>query len=372
MVRLAFRNLFQNRLRLLLSTGGLALALLLILALDAIFAGLNRQVAAYIDHSGADVWVAQSGVRNMHMASSTMPAAVAQQVSQVAGVASVTPIDYFTGGLDIGRQSHIVYVIGLPPAPSAGTPWTVVAGRSVPRDGEVVIDKTVADAEQIGIGSDAYILNQRFRVAGLTRGTLTIVNSIAFITNHDFKLIRRTPGTVSYLLVKASSGTTTSALAASINRQVPDVTAIGTAQFAAEERSALATMVTDLVNIMNIVGLLIGLAVMALSVYTATLARRSEYGVLKAVGARNRDLYLAVIGQAAISVLLALGLSAALTAVLVLVVPAIRPGLDMQMSVVSLAKVAGMAFAITAVAAALPIRQIAGLDPSVVFRRRIA
>lgn len=372
MVRLAFRNQFQSPLRLLLSTTGLGLALLLVLALDAIFAGLNEQVAAYIDHSNADVWVAQSGVHNMHMAASTMPSVVEQQVSQVAGVESATPIDYFTGGLDIGGQSHIAYVIGLPPAPAAGTPWAVVAGRSVPRDGEVVIDKTVADAERIGIGSDAYILGRRFRVAGVTRGTLTIVNSIAFITDHDFDLIRGTSGTVSYLLVKASSGTTPSALAAAINRAVPGVTATTATQFAVEERAALATMVTDLVSIMNLVGVLIGLAVMALSVYTATLTRRAEYGVLKALGARNRDLYVAVIGQAAINVLLALVLSTALTAVLVLVVPAIRPGLDMQMSVASLVKVSGMAFAITAVAAALPIRQIANLDPAQVFRRKVA
>ena len=372
MLRLAFRNQFQSRLRLLLSTGGLALALLLVLSLDAIFAGLSEQVAAYIDHSRADVWVSQSGVRNMHMATSTMPATAAEQVSQVAGVASVTPIDYFTGGIDIGRQSHIAYVIGLPPDPKAGTAWDVVAGDSVPRDGEVVIDKTVADAEHIGIGSEAYILNQGFRVTGLTRGTLTIVNSIAFITDHDFDQIRRTTGTVSYLLVKAIPGTTASSLAAAINQQVPGVTATTTAQFAVEERSALATMVTDLVSIMNIVGLLIGLAVMALSVYTATLGRRAEYGVLKAVGAHNRDLYVAVIGQAAISVLLALALSTALTALLVVVVPVVRPGLDMQMSLASLVKVAGMAFAITAVAAALPIRQIASLDPAQVFRRKVA
>lgn len=372
MLRLAFRNQFQSRLRLLLATGGLALALLLVLALDAIFAGLNQQVAAYIDHSGADVWVAQSGVRNMHMAASTMPASVERQVSQVAGVESVTPIDYFTGGLDIGRQSHIAYVIGLPAAPMAGTAWELVAGRSVPSDGEVVIDKTVADAERIGIDSDVYILNQRFRVAGLTRGTLTIVNSIAFITARDFESIRRTSGTVSYLLVKRNSATSATALAAAINRQVPGVTATTATQFAAEERAALATMVTDLVSIMNVVGLLIGLAVMALSVYTATLARRSEYGVLKAVGARNRDLYVAVIGQAGISLFMALGFSVALTAVLVVLVPAARPGLEMQMSLTSLVKVAGMALAVTGLAAALPIWQVARLDPAQVFRRKVA
>jgi hypothetical protein len=68
MTRLAFRNLFQNRVRLIISTGGVALALLLILALDAIFTGVEQRITAYIDYSGADIWVSQSDVFNMHMA----------------------------------------------------------------------------------------------------------------------------------------------------------------------------------------------------------------------------------------------------------------------------------------------------------------
>ena len=59
MIRLAFRNLFQNKIRLVISVGGVALALLLILSLDAIFRGVEQRVTAYIDHSGADIWVSQ-------------------------------------------------------------------------------------------------------------------------------------------------------------------------------------------------------------------------------------------------------------------------------------------------------------------------
>ena len=48
MISLAFHNLFQNRVRLLISVGGVALALLLILSLDAVFTGVERQITAYI------------------------------------------------------------------------------------------------------------------------------------------------------------------------------------------------------------------------------------------------------------------------------------------------------------------------------------
>jgi putative ABC transport system permease protein len=372
MLRLAVRNLFQGRVRLLMSTGGLGLALLLVLTLDAIFAGAESQVSAYIDYSRAEVWVAQQGVRNMHMASSTLPAALGERVRTVPGVASVTPILYLLSTVDTGKDNRLAYVIGLPSDPAAGAPWRVVAGHGVPAPGEAVIDRSVADSSGIGVGSEVAIINRRFHVAGLTDGTLTIVNSVAFISLRDFMDIRRSPDTVSYLLVQTTGSESSATIARAIEREVGGVTALSRTDFSEQERRVVAGMSTDIVAIMNLVGLLIGLAVMALSVYTAALARRAEYGVLKAVGAGNRDLYLVVVVQAGISLLLGLAVSVLLTLLLSLGVPLVKPGIAMEMTVTSVIKVTSMALVIAAVAPVLPVRQMAGLDPSAVFRRKVA
>ena len=372
MLRLAVRNLFQGKVRLLISTAGVALALLLVLTLDAIWAGSESQVSSYIDRSGADVWVAQQGVRNMHMASSTLPAALADRVRSVPGVASVTPILYLLSTFDTGHDTHVAYVIGLPPDPAAGAPWRVAAGTGVPGVGEAVIDRSVAEASGIGLGSQLTILNNRFRVAGLTDGTLNIVNSIVFISMADFMRIRESTDTVSYLLVKVQSGQAPDVVAATIQRDVGGVTALSRAAFSAEERKVIAGMSTDIIAIVNLVGLLIGLAVMALSVYTSTLARRAEYGVLKAIGAHNRDLYAVVIFQAGIGLLLGLAVSVVMTLLLAEVVPLFKPSLALEMSLGSVVKVALMAGAIAVASAVLPIRQIAHLDPALVFRRKVA
>ena len=372
MVHLAARNLFQGKVRLLMSTGGLALALLLVLALDGIWMGSESRVSAYIDRSGADVWVAQAGVRNMHMASSTLPAAMADRVRSVSGVASVTPILYLLSTFDTGRDTHVAYVIGLPPEPAAGGPWRVVAGNGVPGPGETVIDRTVAESSGIGLGGQVDILNSHFRVVGLTEGTLSIVNSIAFISMADFARIRRNPETVSYLLVKVVSGQSPDRVAAAIEGEVGNVSALSRPAFSAEERKVIAGMSTDIVSIMNLIGLLIGLAVMGLSVYTSTLARRAEYGVLKAIGASNRDLYGVVLVQAAAGLILGLAVSILLTLLLSIAVPLVKPSIAMEMSLGSVIKVASMALVIVAAAAVLPVRQIASLDPAMVFRRKVS
>lgn len=371
MMQLALRNLLQNKTRLFISTAGLALALLLILSLDSIFLGAESRISAYVDRSGADVWVSQAGVRNMHMASSTLPASLGDRVRAVPGVTSVTPILYVLSVVNTGHGNALSYLIGLPPNPAAGAPWKVTAGTGVPGLGEAVIDRTVAQASGLGLGATVTILNNKFRVVGLTDGTVSIVNSVAFISMADFMRIRANSESVSYLLVKVAPGSSPDAIAGRIEREVGGVTAVSRVAFGNEERKVVEAMSTDLINIMNTMGLLIGLAVLALSIYTATLARRAEYGVLKAMGARNRDLYKVVLTQAAFGLLLGLAFSVALVLTLSSAIPLVRPNLALDVSLMSVAKVAVIALVIGALAAVLPVRQIAGLDPATIFRRRI-
>ncbi len=368
MTLLAFRNLFQNKARLVISVGGVALALMLILSLDAIFTGMERRVTAYIDQSGADVFVSQSGVRNMHMASSWLAASAQEEVEAVSGVESVTPILYITNMIVIGDERNLAYIIGLPEDAKAGGAWKVPAGRGQPEPGETVIDRGVAEKSGAAPGDEVEILGRKFEIVGLSEGTASLVNSVAFISMADFAALRGTPGSVSFLLVKVKPGDSAESVAARIESEVNGVTAQSTTQFAEQERKVIKDMSTDVIAMMNIIGFLIGLAVMALTVYTATFARRAEYGVLKALGARNSHLYRAVLMQAFISVALGFALGLIFTLAVSAVAPRLSLTLALEVSGASLIKVGGVSLIIGGLAAILPIRQIAGLDPAMVFR----
>lgn len=380
MMRLAFRNLFQSKMRLAISVGGVALALMLMLALGAIFTGAERQITAFIDRSGADVFVAQKGVRNLHMVSSWLPNSVVGEVSGVQGVQSVTPIMYVAGMIETGKERNLAYIIGLPPDPIMGKAWRVVEGATVPAPGEIVLDRAVAAQSGLRLGDTVRVLGLQLRIAGLSEGTMSITNSVAFITMADFERMRSAGGesgvdgaaqAVSFVLVKAAPGETPDALAARIEAKVEGVTAQSRAAFAGQERNLVKDMAADVLTIMNLVGFAIGLAVMSLTIYTATLARRAEYGALKALGARNRDLSWAVLTQAVASVVLGLALGLAFTLALSMLLPALDSTVALQVSGASLAQVGIASLIIAGLSALLPIRQIAGLDPATVFRRRI-
>src|SRR5512143_3707743 len=144
MLRLAFRNLFQNKVRLIISVGGVALALLLSLSLDAILEGIQQQVTTYIDQSDADIFVAQEGVRNMHMASSWLPASTVGKVRAVRGVELATPILYVTNVIEANDNRNLAYIIGLPPGANVGGPQRIAEGVTIPVKSKAIIDRAVA------------------------------------------------------------------------------------------------------------------------------------------------------------------------------------------------------------------------------------
>ena len=368
MLRLAIRNLFQSKARLLITAGGVALSLMLILALDAIFQGVEKQVTAYIDQSGADVFVAQEGVRNMHMASSSLRASALGRVEAVDGVASVTPILYVTNVVSIGDSRNVVYVIGLPRGARVGGPSRVVEGHGIPGPGEAVIDRAVAAKAGVGLGDQVKILGREFTISGLTTGTVNLVSSVTFISMQDFRQALGGTDAVSFLLVRARKGVSAAELASRIEASVKGVTAQTTAAFSDQERRVIRDMSTDLIAIMNLVGLLISLAVMALTTYTATLSRRAEYGVLKALGARNADLRLTVVFQAMLSVAISFSVGLALTFLLAALVPLTAMNLALLVSGESLLKVGALSLSIAGASALLPVVQIGRLDPARVFR----
>lgn len=368
MIRLAFRNLFQNKVRLTISVGGVALALMLILSLDAIFTGVEQRITVYIHNSGADIFVAQTGVRNLHMASSSLPNSVRRKVKAVSGVAAVTPILYLSNNVVVGDERSLAYIIGLPENAETGGPWKVSSGRWLPGEGEAIIDRNVAEKAGVHLGDEVEILGEEFEVAGLSEETSSLVNSVAFISMDDFEDLRGSYDTFSFLLVKVRDGETPEVVAARIQAQVRDVTVQTREGFASQERQVVKDMSTDVITIMNLIGFLIGLAVMALTVYTATLARRAEYGVLKALGARNGHLYRTVLAQAVLSVSFGFGIGLAITLLLSAIVPSLGLSMVMEISLRSLLKVGSLSLVLAGIAALLPIRQIAGLDPAMVFR----
>jgi putative ABC transport system permease protein len=364
---MAWRNLFQNMTQFLLGVGGVTLALILMLALDALMAGSEEGLVAYIEQAGADVFIAQDGVKNMHMASSAITRSDLRLAARADGVISASPILYTTSVIKVNQADVLSYIIGVDPHEALGGPRSVIAGTTRLGYGDVIIDQAVARVQGVWLGDEIEIFGETFTVVGITVGLTSIVNSIAFIHYRDFEQLRAGQA-LSYALLDVAPGHDVEAVAQAITERDEDVNALTAAAFSREERQIIKDMMTEVLNIMNFSGFLIGLAVTALTLYTATLNKRQEYGVLKAIGAKNRQLYAVVIAQAFLSLGIGFGMAIGFVLLLGLIVPVIVPGIGVTLTGSGIARVLVSSLSIGILSGLAPATQVAKLDPAQVFR----
>lgn len=364
-VPVARRNLTGQRARLAMSVGGVGLALLLVLTLNAVFAGVTRQVTAYVDHSGADVIVAQRGVTTMHMSNSSLPLATVQRVRRVPGVAGVAPILYRSVVLKTGQGQAYTYLIGFR---GKGGPWGAVEGGRVPPPGGVVLDRQVATRLGVGLGDGITIAGRTVRVTGLMSGTTSIVSSVSFLDFATFAHAAGAMRSASYLLVRARPGISAARLATALQAALPDASVQTRAQFSSAERHTVGDMSTSLIAGLTLVGFVIGVAVAGLSLYTATVVRVREYAVLRAIGLTARALYLVVLRQALVVVGVGLLVGLALLGVVSLLIGAFAPQVTVVVTAGDLAQAAVITLVIGLIASLFPVGRIVRTAPAAVFR----
>ncbi len=365
-VSLARKNLFQDRRRALLAISGVGASLVLVLVLDGIFAGAMHQVNAYMRNSPADVFVAQQDVRTMHMSQSALPPETVDAVAAVDGVAWAEGLRYTNSIVDTGDGQRISYVLGYDVATGRGGPRQLASGQP-PATGEVLVDDMVADELGIAIGDTVTVMGEPFRVSGTSTDGTNIVNTTVYIRTEDFARLHGDK--VAYVLVGANPGVAPEVLAERLAAALPDTTVQTRAEFARQEASVVRDMAADVMKIVTVIGFLIALAVIGLTLFTATLAKLREYGVVKALGAGSGRLAATVIAQAAWSVALGLVVAVVTSVVLGAAIGALTPNVTVLIQADSVVRTGVGALIVGALAALLPLRRVVRVDPATAFRR---
>src|SRR5512139_1200826 len=202
---LAFSNLLKEKTRLVLSVGGVALAVTLILVLNGFLTGMYRQITSYLDHSSGSVVVAQEDVVNLLGASSLLPAGIMTQVEAVRGVRDAAPILSQFVILDLHGKKQPTYMIGYDPDQGGG-PWELVAGHEPRTNREMVFDRVLAGRHGLIIGDLVEVLGKDFTIVGLSNGTTSWMTSFFFIRKPAAEDLLLAPGATSFLVLTTSEG----------------------------------------------------------------------------------------------------------------------------------------------------------------------
>ncbi|MBI3942829.1 MAG: ABC transporter permease, partial [Chloroflexi bacterium] len=296
---LARRNLFQDKTRLVLSVAGVALAVMLILLLSGLLSGIYRQISTYLNYTPGSIVVTQDGVTNLLGATSLLPPGTLNAVRQVAGVSEAIPVLSQFVILDLHGKKQPAYLVGYDPAVGGG-PWHLAAGREPQRDEEVVFDRVLAQQHDIALGNKIEVMGREFTVAGLSEDTTSWMASFFFMRKTAAEALLGAPGATSLLLVTPSAGTSVDVLRDRL-AGVKGTEVLLKREMVDNDAKLFARIFSTPLQLMVGIAFLIGILVVGMVIYAATMERQREYGVLKAMGARNSVLYGVVTTQALIA-----------------------------------------------------------------------
>jgi putative ABC transport system permease protein len=361
------RNLVQDKTRLILSIGGVALAVTLILILKGFLAGMNRQITSYLDHSPGSIVVAEEDVVNLLGAVSLIPDATAQRAENIRGVDRVIPILSQFIILDLHEKKQPAYMIGYDPREGGG-PWQLAEGREPSSKQEMVFDHVLADRHGLKIGDQIEVMGRDFTIVGLSRDTTSWMTSFFFIRKKDAEDLLLSPGATSFLFITTKRASNTEQILQRLN-ELSKVNALTKKNMSVNDLKLFAKIFSAPLRLMVGISFLVGTMIVGLIIYTAAIERQREYGVIKAIGAKNWFLYKIVVTQAvfasvtgsAIGILLANGAAQWIMSA--------RPQFLITLDPVDSAQalLAGLGMAL--IASIFPTRVVANLAPAEVFRK---
>lgn len=360
-VPLSRRNLLADRRRLAASAAGVGLAVMLILLLDGMWVGVQRQATVYTEKAGADLYVLQPGVRDLTAGAGTLPATTVDVVRADPGVAWASPVRTAYVILQLHARKVPAYVVGSVPGERGGA-WSLTAGRAPAADDEITVGRVLADRHSIRIGDSLEVMGRSLRVVGLSRTTGFMV-SYVFVTHAALDGLSASVGRTSFVLV----GTTQPDAVAGRLRS-GGLNVLGREEVSANNLDLATGIFGSPLRLMVAVGLAAGTMTIALTAYTAVVERRREYGIVKAMGATGRRLVGWALAQTL--ALAALGLVAgwALFFAGRALIDASRPQFAVVLTTGGLGRAIVAALAMALVAAVVPARRLAAMQPADAYR----
>jgi putative ABC transport system permease protein len=370
------KNLFSERTRLAISVGGVAVSVLLITFLLALFRGWNEKVGGFVENVDADIWIAREGTTDFLAAGSILPGEPPEELSTLPDVERaverwspliVRPMTASKDGTEMDVQ-----LVGYDPQSAMGGPVRIEEGKEFPGPGEVIVDEALSHRYGVDIDDTIAAAGRPWTVVGKSSGGDFVASQTIFVALDEAQEALGMDGLATFFLLQLKDPSQREQVAEYMTVESAQrewgILAITSDEFAADTRDRVLSDVIPILIVILILAFTVGFVVAALTIYTATVEKAREYGILKAVGFSNGYLYRVVFEQSLVTGILGFLIGAGLTIVVGPLTQEVVPQFVMFIRWQDVLGVAGFTLLMVLLAAYVPTRRLAAIDPVAVFK----
>ena len=373
-VDLATKSLLHDKLRFFITVSGVAFAVTLVFVQVGLFLGLMDNASLTIDQIDADLWVTSHNTPNVDFAH-TFPETYVKRVRSIDGVARADNLIvwFMNVSLPTGAVEG-TEVYALEDFSRWNFPQNVVEGNldDLRRGPYMVLDDSAKKRwGPFADGDYREVLGRRLEIIGRTVDAKSFTTTP--LTFMDFRLAQSLNesdlrGNTTYVLVKLAPGADVNAVRNEIQRRLPFNDVYTKAEWAKRSRSYWIDSTGLGLNmyITVFLGCLVGIVVVAQTLYTSTMEHIREFGTVKAIGGGNGEIYAILGKQATIAAVAGFALGALQAFALRPVMAKIDLKLIIPTSLYAIVFAGAIALCLSA--AVISFRKVATIDPALVFR----
>jgi putative ABC transport system permease protein len=305
LIRLAIKTLASDRGKLIAGIIGVTISVVLANVQGGLFLGLIGKASILVNRGQADIWVGYKGMHNVDFPHD-IPKRWLDRIRGIDGVEQAIPLSIGFSDMTLPDGSfESVVVIGAERDEKMGRFWDT-PGANCPEltqdDGIIVDDCDAYKLASPQIGEYREIGGLRSRVVGHCHGVLSFLVAPYVFTSLEraARFTGKAPEDCSYFLVRVAPDTDPKKVCDEINARLPYAEAMSASKYAAISVDFWMTRTGIGISFgaATMLGLLVGLAMVAQILYAMVLDRISEFATLKALGAREWEIVMILLGQA--------------------------------------------------------------------------
>lgn len=372
---LAIKTMFHEKMRFLITLMGITFSTILVLTQVGIYLGMMSNATAIIRNTPVDIWVASKNIQNFDFAN-PIPEERINKVRAIPEVESADKLIMTWGFIKLqngGKEQ--VQIVGYNPDTGVGAPWNIIFGDITDVKGGryMILDKT--SEQRLGrleVNSVWELSDKRFKLVGLSNGIKSFTTSpIVFMSYNQASIMASGPvqeGQTSFVVAKLKDKSKANKVAETLRALLKDNDVFTKDEFV--WKTVMYWTVQTGIGLgfflTAILGLVVGGSIVGQTIYANTMEHLKEFGTLKALGARNSDIYKVIFSQAGINAILGYIIGA-------LFIAATRGGIEKSGVPIYLDMriVIGFFFVISftcLLSAFFSVRKVRTIEPAMVFK----
>lgn len=373
-VKLAYRNLFHDRLSFFVTVVGILFSVVLVAVQSGIYLGSANKIATIIDAAPADLWIVPLGTKSYDD-----PSFLAGRERYLAlsapGVENSEDmlVSFARWRKPRGGETTVLLIGTAGDSPKA-LPANIIDGsrEALEAPNTVAIDRSYFNDLGVDkLGNRAELNGTSVKLVAITKRVRSFTTLPFVFTSIDEarQLSGANQEQASYQRVTLLPGADIETVRKEIAARLPDTEVLTQAEFRTRSQDywLKQTGAGAALDAGKLLGLIVGIVIVAQTLYSSTKDHINEFATLRALGAGAGYIVKVILIQAVLSGLIGyvLGMGLALTA--------IHFAQDTKLTIIMTAPLAVQLFAITIgmciFAAISAIIKVVRIDPAVVFSR---